>query len=81
MRFLGGVSAARLAELAEDRAFLRTLSAASAGLDTYLHGPRWYQENDGGGGELPAAIGYFSPEFGVTAALPQYSGGLGILAA
>ncbi|MFJ1596970.1 alpha-glucan family phosphorylase [Streptomyces sp. NPDC088261] len=80
VRFLGGVSAARLAELAEDRAFLRTLSAASADLDTYLHGPRWYQENDGGGGDLPAAIGYFSPEFGVTAALPQYSGGLGILA-
>ncbi|MFE1578237.1 alpha-glucan family phosphorylase [Streptomyces fradiae] len=30
--------------------------------------------------EPPAAIAYFSPEFGVTAALPQYSGGLGILA-
>jgi glycogen phosphorylase len=29
---------------------------------------------------LPAAIAYFSPEFGITAALPQYSGGLGILA-
>ncbi len=27
-----------------------------------------------------AAIAYFSPEFGITAALPQYSGGLGILA-
>src|SRR5690606_12884874 len=26
------------------------------------------------------AIAYFSPEFGITAALPQYSGGLGILA-
>ncbi|MGQ4512467.1 alpha-glucan family phosphorylase [Streptomyces sp. DW26H14] len=31
-------------------------------------------------GGLPAAIAYFSPEFGITAALPQYSGGLGILA-
>ncbi len=28
----------------------------------------------------PRAIGYFSPEFGITAVLPQYSGGLGILA-
>ncbi len=28
----------------------------------------------------PASIGYFSPEFGITAVLPQYSGGLGILA-
>ena len=26
------------------------------------------------------AIGYFSPEYGITAVLPQYSGGLGILA-
>ena len=28
----------------------------------------------------PATIAYFSPEYGITAALPQYSGGLGILA-
>ena len=28
----------------------------------------------------PAPIAYFSPEFGITAVLPQYSGGLGILA-
>ena len=28
----------------------------------------------------PAAIAYFSPEYGITEALPQYSGGLGILA-
>jgi glycogen phosphorylase len=31
-------------------------------------------------GPMPAAIAYFSPEYGITAALPQYSGGLGILA-
>ena len=34
----------------------------------------------GSGPRTPAAIAYFSPEFGITAALPQYSGGLGILA-
>src|SRR5581483_3240103 len=28
----------------------------------------------------PKAIAYFSPEFGITEVLPQYSGGLGILA-
>ena len=28
----------------------------------------------------PESIAYFSPEFGITAAMPQYSGGLGILA-
>ncbi|MGW2513049.1 alpha-glucan family phosphorylase [Streptomyces scopuliridis] len=80
VRLLGAVSAARLAELAGDRPFLDRLTAAAAGLDTYLRGERWYQEHAGQGAELPAAIGYFSPEFGVTAALPQYSGGLGILA-
>ena len=31
-------------------------------------------------GRAPQAIAYFSPEFGITAVLPQYSGGLGILA-
>jgi starch phosphorylase len=29
---------------------------------------------------MPRAIAYFSPEYGITAVLPQYSGGLGILA-
>ncbi|MER5885625.1 alpha-glucan family phosphorylase [Streptomyces sp. NPDC001941] len=77
VRLLGSVSAARLAELAADEEFLRRLTAAADDLGEYLRGPRWYQAQDG---ELPAAVAYFSPEFGVTAALPQYSGGLGILA-
>lgn len=81
VRLLGAVSATRLAELAGDRGFLERLAAVSAGLEEYLGGSRWYQEQSGqGGAELPAAVAYFSPEFGVTAALPQYSGGLGILA-
>ena len=48
-----------------------------------LPGPsqRWYQRRaDAGEHPLPRAIAYFSPEFGITAVLPQYSGGLGILA-
>ncbi|MCW2622336.1 MAG: alpha-glucan phosphorylase, partial [Frankiales bacterium] len=36
----------------------------------------WYQ----GLTDAPASIAYFSPEFGITEVLPQYSGGLGILA-
>lgn len=79
VRLLGSVSAARLSELAADRRFLRRLAVAVADLDDYLHGGRWYQTHENNGG-LPAAIAYFSPEFGITAALPQYSGGLGILA-
>ncbi|MFK4147225.1 glycosyltransferase family 1 protein [Streptomyces sp. NPDC004065] len=77
VRLLGSVSPARLAELAEDRRFLRRLTAAADDLRDYVSGDRWYQAQPPG---LPAAVAYFSPEFGITAALPQYSGGLGILA-
>ncbi|KUO05723.1 glycosyltransferase family 1 protein [Streptomyces sp. DSM 15324] len=79
VRLLGGVRPERLAELAEDRRFLRRLTAAVDELHDYLTGDRWYQSRPTAA-ELPAAVAYFSPEFGVTAALPQYSGGLGILA-
>ncbi|MEV2235544.1 glycosyltransferase family 1 protein [Streptomyces phaeochromogenes] len=77
VRLLGSVPPERLAELAEDRRFLRRLVAAADDLKDYVGGDRWYQSQPSG---LPAAIAYFSPEFGITAALPQYSGGLGILA-
>lgn len=80
VRLLGSLSAGRLAELAGDEEYLGRLAGASADLAEYLNGPRWYQEQRAAGAELPSAVAYFSPEFGVTAALPQYSGGLGILA-
>lgn len=80
VRLLASLSAGRLAELAGDEEYLGRLAGASADLAEYLEGPRWYQEQRAAGAELPSAVAYFSPEFGVTAALPQYSGGLGILA-
>lgn len=81
VRLLGGVPPARLAQLAGDEPFLRRLAEVSDGLREYVTGARWYQEQAAErGGELPGAVAYFSPEFGITAALPQYSGGLGILA-
>ncbi|MER5864212.1 alpha-glucan family phosphorylase [Kitasatospora sp. NPDC002040] len=83
VRLLGEVPAARLAALATDRRFLRRLGDLSDDLRDYLAGPRWYQSappTGDGSGPLPAAIAYFSPEYGIAAALPQYSGGLGILA-
>jgi len=78
VKLLGAVSPARLAELAEDKRFLRMLELAAADLDHYLAGDRWFQRS--AGPEAPTSIGYFSPEFGITSVLPQYSGGLGILA-
>ncbi|MDT0400259.1 MULTISPECIES: glycosyltransferase family 1 protein [Streptomyces] len=77
VRLLGSVATERLTELAGDRDFLERLDAVAADLDTYMTGERWYQAQPD---RLPAAVAYFSPEFGITAALPQYSGGLGILA-
>ena len=60
----------------QDKKFIKRLELAKADLDEYMTGDRWYQTL----ADAPAAIGYFSPEFGITAVLPQYSGGLGILA-
>ncbi len=79
-RMLGEVSAERIDKLAKDRKFLRRLADVHDDLTDYLTAPRWYQTQLAEGHELPSSIGYFSPEFGITEVLPQYSGGLGILA-
>ena len=79
VRLLGEVSPERLAELAADPVFLGRLTAAHADLQDYLSTPRWYQGLDPASAP-PSSIAYFSPEFGITESLPQYSGGLGILA-
>jgi glycogen phosphorylase len=81
----------QLAALAANEDFLRRLDAAVADLRGYTGEPRWYQVASAGGDSaeenraadtesLPRTIAYFSPEYGITAVLPQYSGGLGILA-
>jgi glycogen phosphorylase len=81
VRLLGEVSADRLAALTADRRFLRNLNDAVEDLRDYVTAPRWYQNLEADApGDAPAAIAYFSPEYGIAAALPQYSGGLGILA-
>ena len=77
VRMLGEVTAERLAELASDEGFVGWVGRCRDDLHAYLASDRWYQTL---GSDAPAGIAYFSPEFGVTGALPQYSGGLGILA-
>ena len=77
LRLLGEVSAQRWAELAADEDFVGHVQWIASQLDDYLTGDRWYQSL---GAEAPRSIAYFSPEFGITEVLPQYSGGLGILA-
>ncbi|MGL5866226.1 MAG: alpha-glucan family phosphorylase [Dermatophilaceae bacterium] len=78
---LSAVSPDEFERLAGDHDFVGRVHAAQGELDRYLTQDRWYQrwgrEQEAG---VPASIAYFSAEFGITAALPQYSGGLGILA-
>ena len=80
VRLLGAVAPQRLQELVGDTDFLARLHTAREHLEQYLTGDRWYQKRLAAGDAGPRAIAYFSPEFGITAVLPQYSGGLGILA-
>ncbi len=75
--FLGSVTREKLAALAADADVVERVAEAGEDLRRYLEDPRWYQTL---GTEAPRCIAYFSPEFGITEVLPQYSGGLGILA-
>ena len=77
---LGAVSPRRLDELAVDGSFVGRLDHVAGELDDYLSRPMWYQQQVEAGVELPTGIAYFSMEFGVAEVLPNYSGGLGILA-
>ncbi|MCU1432989.1 MAG: glycogen phosphorylase, partial [Actinotalea sp.] len=77
---LGALGTDRLAALAADDAFVGRLRSAAEDLHDYLSEPRWYQNAAAQDPDLPQAIAYFSPEYGITSVLPQYSGGLGILA-
>jgi starch phosphorylase len=77
VRLLGSVSRERLAELEGDPAFMSFLGDVADSLQGYLDRPRWFQSRT----ESPLrAVAYFSPEFGIAEAVPQYSGGLGVLA-
>jgi glycogen phosphorylase len=77
VRLLGNIAKDRLAELVQDRGFLRFLETVQSDLERYLSRDAWFQ----GRSDSPLrAVAYFSPEFGISEAVPQYSGGLGVLA-
>jgi starch phosphorylase len=73
---LGLVRRERLQALSEDPAFMSYLGEVHLDLQRYLTAPLWFQNRQS---DL-RAVSYFSPEFGIAEALPQYSGGLGVLA-
>ncbi len=78
VKTLGLVSKERLDELLEDAPFLSFLASVEEDLEKYLTEPRWFQKRENG--DPGVDIAYLSPEFGVSEALPIYSGGLGVLA-
>ncbi|MGH9245689.1 MAG: alpha-glucan family phosphorylase [Acidimicrobiales bacterium] len=95
VRLLGLVPRSRLDALAQDPGFLRFLDEVHTELQNYLTKPRWFQVREHsaepnhpgrpasgapGPGNPLRLVAYFSPEFGIAEALPQYSGGLGVLA-
>lgn len=77
VKMLGLVSRDRFHQLADDGPFMAFLASIDEDLTAYLDEPRWFQGHYKAGKSFTVA--YFSPEFGVSEALPIYSGGLGVL--
>ena len=77
VRLLGTTSRDRLEQLAADPTFMGFLDEIHGELQRYLEAPRWFQNRPAA---ALRAVAYFSPEFGLAEAVPQYSGGLGVLA-
>ena len=67
-------------ELAADEQFVEQVAAADRRLADALSGTSWFDRRREDGETSLRSVAYFSPEFGITEALPQYSGGLGVLA-
>src|SRR5204862_2966584 len=64
--------------LTQEPAFMSFLAEVHGDLGRYLAASLWFQKREA---LSPLrSISYFSPEFGIAEALPQYSGGLGVLA-
>jgi glycogen phosphorylase len=70
---------ARLEEVSQDKTFLRELKQVHDGFKKYLERQDTYGKT-GAGSAIKKPVAYFSAEFGFHESLPNYSGGLGILA-
>src|SRR2546426_10819377 len=70
---------ARLIEVSQDKNFLRELKEVHEAFRNYLSRQDTYGKT-GKGSALKKPVAYFSAEFGFHESMPNYSGGLGILA-
>jgi starch phosphorylase len=86
LRLLASVDPERLRALAADPGYVAFLADVHGELGRYVEGPTWFSSARQAAsplsalGRRPGGVAYFSPEFGIAEALPQYSGGLGVLA-
>src|SRR6202162_442057 len=69
----------RLEEVSQDKAFLRELKEVYDAFRNYLARKDTYGKT-GAGSAIKNPVAYFSAEFGFHESIPNYSGGLGILA-
>jgi glycogen phosphorylase len=76
--FLGLISQKRLESLAKDDGFLSHLDRVQDNLQSYLSRKTWFKKSFKNLKDI--RIAYFSMEYGITKAIPIYSGGLGVLA-
>ncbi|MGI6368042.1 MAG: alpha-glucan family phosphorylase [Anaerolineae bacterium] len=75
---IGRISQQRLDELSQDEGFLSHMDRVHRDLCDYMSVPiRW--EVPAFQGDKPPCVAYFSMEYGLSEALPIYSGGLGVL--
>jgi starch phosphorylase len=74
---LQNVSTQRLKTLAADKSFRDRLAELESAGRAYLERSNWFGATHGAALD---GIAYFSMEFGLSAALPLYAGGLGVLA-
>jgi starch phosphorylase len=71
------ISVTRLEELAKDPSFIKMVEEHLQGHQAALKDTTWFRQTYPGS---QLTVAYFSMEFGLSEALPIYSGGLGILA-
>jgi len=74
---LQNIAADRLRDLAVDEELRKLIKSSVAEYREALQAPTWFQQAYA---NEPFSIAYFSMEYGLSEALPIYSGGLGILA-
>jgi len=75
---LGRVGQPALERLAQSAAFVGQLSRVAEAVRDEREGENWFERHRSGHEDM--LVAYFCAEYGLTEALPMYSGGLGVLA-